>query len=288
MTSRIEHHDPRKEGSFSLTYHYEMLSDESRVTPFARAIDQLCHGAVVFESGTGSGIMSILAARAGARHVFCTELDPRIAAFARSNIAASGVGDRITLLAKSTTDVTLADIGGEKIDVAMAENLATWLVTEPQNQVMNHLRDTLSHDRTVTIPGRVRNVLELAQARYRFYHAVSLKTHYVEFTGVPRAAIHSKETECFVFDYAQLNPTEIEGEVRIEVVSSGVVNAVRLTSPVELAQGVGFSASDSLMPPVVVPLEQDLTVAPGDTVIVQYRYRTNTAWEQFQCSAKLA
>ena len=144
MTSRISYNDPKNVGGFSLAYHREMLSDMKRLTPLLRAIEENCKDKVVFESGTGTGVLSIMAARAGARAVFCSEIDPAIAAFAKENIANSGCADRITLIEGSTLDVTLADLGGRRPEVLVAENLSTWQVTEPQNQVMNYLRTNLA------------------------------------------------------------------------------------------------------------------------------------------------
>jgi predicted RNA methylase len=38
-----------------------MVSDRSRVGPFRQAIERVCAGKVVLESGTGSAILSLLA-----------------------------------------------------------------------------------------------------------------------------------------------------------------------------------------------------------------------------------
>ena len=107
MTSRIDHNNPKASGAFGLPYHYEMLSDRQRVTPFAEAIKATCKNKIVLESGTGSGIFSILAAQAGAKHVFAVEIDPQIAQFARRNIQQSGYSDRITLLEKDILKVMM-------------------------------------------------------------------------------------------------------------------------------------------------------------------------------------
>jgi predicted RNA methylase len=58
-----------------------------------------------------------------------------------------------------------------------------------------------------------------------------------------------------------------------------------VTSPLEIYEGVTFAGSDSLMPPVVVPLPEDVPVRRGDVVRVEMSYRTNTSWEELDCSA---
>lgn len=264
-----------------------MLSDARRVEPFARAISALCKDKIVFESGTGTGILSILAARAGAKKVFCTELDSRVAASAKANIRASGMSEHITLIERSTLEVNLSDLEGMRPDVIMAENLSTWQVMEPQNEVMNHARSALAHAHTISIPARATNKVELCESAYRFMDAVELRTHYFEFTGIPRPTVRSNAATFSVFDYSASSGTVFNNEIAIKVMSSGVVNSLRLTSPLDVGPGITFEASDSLMPPVVVPLPCDLGVNAGDTVSVRVRYKTNTQWESFECEAEL-
>jgi predicted RNA methylase len=287
MTSRIDYNDPRAVGGFSLAYHREMLSDMKRVLPLLRAIEANCKDKVVFESGAGTGVLSILAARAGARAVFCSEIDPAIAAFARQNIAASGCADRIQLLEGSTLDVTPADLGGLRPEVLIAENLSTWQVTEPQNQVMNHLRTKIAHPDAVSIPMVSRNYLQLAQTEYTFFDTVELQCHFFEFSGIRGPVQLSRPTLFSEFDYRGPTEVSIEREISVIAWSAGTVNSLRLTSPLEYSAGNFFDWSDSLMPPVIVPLVSPVTVRAGDELKVKVTYQTNTRWEDVRCEARL-
>jgi hypothetical protein len=62
------------------------------------------------------------------------------------------------------------------------------------------------------------------------------------------------------------------------------VNSLRLTSPLQVYQGIRFDFSDSLMPPVVVPLQEDLAVLTGDIVEVSVQYKHESKWERFRCA----
>ena len=283
MTSRISYNDPKNVGGFSLAYHREMLSDMKRLTPLLRAIEENCKDKVVFESGTGTGVLSIMAARAGARAVFCSEIDPAIAAFAKENIANSGCADRITLIEGSTLDVTLADLGGRRPEVLVAENLSTWQVTEPQNQVMNYLRTNLAQPGAVAIPAVSMNYLQLAQAEYTFFDTVTLPCHFFEFSGIRNARQLSKPTLFTEFDYNTLSDTSVDKTITVTAWTGGTVTALRLTSPIHYSAGNEFDWSDSLMPPVVVPLVNSVNVKAGDQLTVSVRYDTNTRWEDVRC-----
>jgi hypothetical protein len=287
MTSRIDYNDPRAVGGFSLAYHREMLSDMKRVIPLIRAIEASVKDKVVFESGTGTGVLSIMAARAGARAVFCSEIDPAIALFAKQNIASSGCADRIQLIEGSTLDVTLADLGGLRPEVLIAENLSTWQVTEPQNQVMNHLRANLAHPQAVSIPARSHNYLQLAQTEYTFFDTVELSCHFFEFSGIRGPIQLSRPTLFSEFDYGGINETGVDKEITVAAWAPGTVNSLRLTSPLDYSDGNYFDYSDSLMPPVIVPLANSVQVRAGDEVRIAIRYQTNTRWEDVHCEARV-
>jgi len=57
--------------------------------------DRLQRGARVFDIGTGSGILSIAAAKLGAGAVLAVDLDPVAVGVARQNVAYNGVADRV-------------------------------------------------------------------------------------------------------------------------------------------------------------------------------------------------
>lgn len=105
-----------------LGWHAAMLLDETRVTWFARAISAAVRpGDVVLDLGSGTGLLALLAARAGARHVYAIEQSP-IADVAQEMIAANGLNERITLLRGVSYEVELP----ERADVIMSETLGAW------------------------------------------------------------------------------------------------------------------------------------------------------------------
>lgn len=63
---------------------------------FAKFIDRLdLGGKIVAEIGTGSGILSLAAARAGAERVVAIDINPNAAAAAAENACLNGLGDRV-------------------------------------------------------------------------------------------------------------------------------------------------------------------------------------------------
>jgi predicted RNA methylase len=282
MTSRIEYNNPHGAGELGLPYHYEMVSDVRRVSPFREAIQQACKGKVVVESGTGTSIMSLIAAGAGASMVYAIELDPVIAAVARVNIEKSGFRN-IKLLEKSTLDVTRDDLDGRSAEVLIAENLSTWQATEPQLQVMNHMVSALAGPGVVCIPQVAENRVELCWSPYIFEKVIELRTLYFQFSGIPAPELFSEPELFSKFAMNAVNPVSYDKTIRVRPTRSGSINGVRLTSPLVVGDGIAFESSDSLMPPVVVPLAQDVTVTAGVPIALRISYTTNTSWDQFRC-----
>ncbi len=283
MSSRIDYNNPHGSGELGLPYHYEMVSDSKRVTPFKLAIQKLCKDKIVIESGTGTGILSILAAKAGAKAVYAFELDPAIAAFAKSNFQKTGLNN-LTLINKSTLESSIEDLNGQKADVVIAENLSTWLVTEPQIKVMNHMREFLAKSDAIFLPGQVTNYIELCHSQYLFEEVIELRTTYFEFTGIKSPEILSELTLYSKLNFNEKNEEFYSKTIETKAIKDGIVNSIRLTSPLNLYGDINFDQSDSLMPPVILPLEKDISVKKGQPMKIKIEYTSNTDWNNFNCT----
>ena len=78
--------------------HARMLHDDRRTGDYLTALREAVRpGDVVLDLGTGSGVLAVAAARAGARRVYAIEATD-IAEVAERVFAANGVQDRVTLI----------------------------------------------------------------------------------------------------------------------------------------------------------------------------------------------
>lgn len=105
-------------GFASVSAHFTMVRDTVRVSAYRRAIFRHCKDKTVVEIGCGSGILSIFAAKAGARRVIAIE-ESRIADLAAAMFEANGVADRVELRRANSRDVSLH----ERADVIIHEVL---------------------------------------------------------------------------------------------------------------------------------------------------------------------
>jgi predicted RNA methylase len=109
--------DRRTRGWADPVEHARMLHDDRRTSDYVGALRTAVRpDDIVLDIGTGSGVLAIAAARAGARHVYAVEASD-IADVAERVFAANGVQDRVTLIRGWSRDVELP----EPADVLVAE-----------------------------------------------------------------------------------------------------------------------------------------------------------------------
>lgn len=94
-------------------------------------------GDVVFDIGTGTGILAIAAAKLGAAHVAAVDFDSAAVAQARVNAALNGVEDRMSI---ANSDLLTAIPKGQQADVIVA-NLVTNAVLALLPAVGPYLKD---------------------------------------------------------------------------------------------------------------------------------------------------
>ncbi|KAJ9181921.1 hypothetical protein P3X46_005964 [Hevea brasiliensis] len=112
-----------------LLHQQNMLQDYVRTgTYYAAVIENRADffGRVVVDVGAGSGILSLFAAQAGAKHVYAVEAS-EMAEYARRLIAGNpSLGERITVIKGKVEEVELP----EKADILISEPMGTLLVNE--------------------------------------------------------------------------------------------------------------------------------------------------------------
>lgn len=117
--------------------HVRMLDDRTRTERYQAAIRAVVRpGDVVVEIGTGTGVLSVTAAQAGAARVYAIEASS-IADSARRLFAENGVADRVTLVEGLSSRVTLP----ERCDVLVAEIIGRDPLEE---EVLEFTRDAVT------------------------------------------------------------------------------------------------------------------------------------------------
>ncbi len=133
-------------------FHISMLDDRTRTQAFLDAIGQVVRpGDVVLDLGTGTGVLALAAARAGASHVYAVEAG-YIGQSARALFEANGFGDRITLISGWSTAIELP----ERADVLVSEILGRRPLSERILPTTLDARHRLLKEDARILPQKVR------------------------------------------------------------------------------------------------------------------------------------
>ncbi len=110
-----------------------------------------CHNRTILDVGTGSGILSIAAAKMGAAHVLALDNDPVAVEVATANVAHNQVGERVHValgsLGMATPDEQTT-APPQRYDLIVANIIASVLVA-----LAPHLADALAPDGTLLTSG---------------------------------------------------------------------------------------------------------------------------------------
>jgi tetratricopeptide (TPR) repeat protein len=122
-------------------WHIPMINDEERNAAYEASLKRAVKpDSVVFEVGTGSGLVAMMAARAGARLVVTCEAVPILAEVAKETVARNGYSDRIKVVSKRSTQVKLGEDLPEKADIFISELINVGMLAPNMLPVIRHTR----------------------------------------------------------------------------------------------------------------------------------------------------
>lgn len=137
-------------------WHFEMLADVERNDAYQKVIEKvITKDSLVLDIGTGSGLLSMMAARAGAKHIVACELHQRLAATAKAITKANGYEEIIDVFADKSTQLKLGTDVPERVDVIISEILDVGALGEGALPSIRHAVQNLAKPNVKLIPAKV-------------------------------------------------------------------------------------------------------------------------------------
>lgn len=281
-------------------WHVPMMNDEPRNNAYFAALESaIAPGSHVFEIGTGSGLLAMMAARLGAESVVTCEAEPMMAATATRIVAENGYDTTVKVLAKRSLEVEVGTDLPRKADILVSEIFSSELIGEYVLQSIADAKHRLLKPQGRVIPsaGSVMIALCGADNIGRYLRAGnSLGFNLQHFNSiVPRKRLMEKggldvdlmsdDVEAFRFEFE--SDSIYPGEARILQIPvksagrcHGVLQWLRLqmdaslvyeNHPANKAQGSHWQLCAFAFP-------EPVEVAPGQVVAISASHNQSVLW----------
>ncbi|CAD5232039.1 unnamed protein product [Bursaphelenchus xylophilus] len=147
--------------------HEEMLKDEVRTLTYRNAVyhnQHLFKDKVVMDVGSGTGILSMFAAKAGARRVFAIEFS-NMAVQSRQIIKDNGLDNIIEVIQCKVEEIKELPEGIEKVDVIISEWMGYCLFYESMLNTVLYARDRWLAPDGALFPDRAKMFIQAIEDR---------------------------------------------------------------------------------------------------------------------------
>lgn len=270
-----------------LEFHAFCLTDTgSRLDQFAAAIAaRVKPGDTVVDLGAGSGILSFIACRAGARRVFAIESSPSLE-LARLLAARNGVADRIEFIGKPSTHVVLPD----RVDVIVGDIHDTFGLQPMGLAALVDARDRFLKPGGALIPSAIRLMAVPVEAHDRYAKTVDVwrrRVHGVDLSAISALAAHrptaariersqllAQPGPLATIDLHRVTSLHAGGETHVVVTRDGTLHGVcgcfvtTLADDVLMGNVPGDSGTTNFAQ-AFFPLEWPVPVLSGDRIAIR-------------------
>jgi len=240
-------------------FHHSMLADEVRISSFLRAILATVEpGDVVVDIGSGTGVLSLFAAMAGASRVYSIEREP-IIDVAREIASRNGFAESIVFIEGTSPEVEIP----ERADVLITETIGNAGFDEGISTWVADAKERFLKPGATIVPQRVDAVASLVSVP-RDYATIErwsqplltldfaplrrIVLNNILWTDLSPAAITTPPAVVFGTDFSSA-PESLSGGVRVEALKDTVVHGIGLWFRSVLAAGISITNA----PPNAVP-----------------------------------
>ena len=281
--------------------HAKMLGDFERTEAFLAAIEEVVHeDDVVVDIGTGTGVLALGAARAGARKVYAIESSGIADVAARMFERNASLGARVALLRGWSTRVTLP----ERASVLVSETVGNQALGENIVDTVLDAHARLLSPGARLIPSRIRIYVQPSvlpePVRKRHVFSKPNSAAWSARYGMDFTALAESTRELFAlmlqrdeaFGWKRLGPPALAAEIDLQapetsfektfamaIDTAGDLDGLLETFELTLSPSVDFGCHPDRVAPTcswhfpIWVLTEPRTVTPGERLHARYRYR---------------
>ncbi|TET11224.1 MAG: methyltransferase domain-containing protein [Candidatus Thorarchaeota archaeon] len=257
---------------FSMLHAAMLLGQKTRLAKFDKAIRQIVKpNDYVVDIGTGSGVLALMAAKAGARKVTGIDINQESVEYANEAAVLNGVEDKIEFVEKHVLDF----IPDERADVVICEMLSSILFIEQQVPASYHAVENILKPDGVIIPQNATIFIVPVES------SVIVERFSFEQLQFPRVVqtVMSDSTK----DLADLmvlqevdftkpaSDYSIDETLQFSIINDGVIHGLVGLFESELYKDIKLNMDDGWKQ-LFLPLQKPVRVTSGDKFSVRVAY----------------
>ena len=258
---------------FAMLHAASLLGQRSRLNKFRQAIQEVVKvGDYVVDIGTGSGILAILAAKAGAGRVTAIEVNPESLQYAKTAAQMNGVEQVIEFVEGSFSDF----FPDRKADVVICEMLSSMMLVEQQIPACFHATDKIMKNDGVILPQEIIVYIvpvECMNIWERFQYEDLQFPRVVQTTTQDATRDLADMGILETFNLKNLKPeVTIDKTLHFTAVDKGTVHGLVGVFESTLFEDIQLKMDDGWKQ-LFIPLTHPIKVAAGDVFSIRISYQ---------------
>jgi Ribosomal protein L11 methyltransferase (PrmA) len=275
-------------------WHFEMLNDELRNSAFEKALaNAITDETIVLDIGSGTGLLAMMAARAGAKKTITCEMVAPLAELARETIKRNGLADRIVTLDKKSTALVVGNQMTCKANLLVTETVDCGLLGEGIVRSIAHAKANLLTEDARIVPCAAKVYAMVVESPH--LHSlntvgmaagfdVSLINRYAtaQYFPIRLAAFDytplTDRFEVFHFDFANGTIIPTRKTISVRAQRDGTSQCVIFWFDMQLDQKISISnepGSTTHWEQALQCLEQEVPVRAGEMLTVEAEHDCN-------------
>jgi len=234
----------------------QCLIDDKKIKAYKKAIlENVDKNTVVLETGVGTGVLSMIAAKAGAKKVYSVDIDPYVLKLAKKTIHDNNYDETIELIKGDASKIKYGALS--HIDLLITEILTTGMVDEQQAKILNNLHSQkIIDNKTKILPFRLDTTVQLVEADFGLYgfKFPIVKHLWKQYDNNP--IFQRVSNKILLNSYYFNNPVleKFSKKVEFELKTNSKVNGILLESVAWLTKNIKCADTVAFLAPVIFPI----------------------------------
>ena len=281
-------------------WHAPMINDNDRNNFYFSALKSVIKtSSSVFEIGTGSGLLSMMAANLGAHEINTCETNSIIANAAIKVIADNNLSEKINVIPKKSNDIKIGEDMNKQADVLVSEIFSSELLGEHVLPSLEDAKQRLISKNAIVIPEYgsimisllgggdiVKNIYaeKFENIKLKKFNTIMPKKHYLQRQDL-KINLMSNAFEAFRFDFVNKNNFSPENKkIEIEAIKKGKSYGIIQWIKMEMGNGLKYEnhpanlTKASSWHKVVYVFDDPIDLSVGQKVVVTAKHNRNVVW----------